>query len=77
MAAVGAIDQERVRSLASASSGMILLPDDQGYDDAHAIHNASIDKRPALIARCLGTADVIEAVARAGRHRLPGLSLRG
>jgi len=65
MAASGAIDQERVSSLASTSSGMLLLPDDDGYDEARRIHNASIDKRPALIARCLGTADVVEAVALA------------
>jgi hypothetical protein len=42
---------------------MLLLPEDEGYDTARRIHNASIDKRPALIARCLGTADVLEAVA--------------
>ena len=65
MAASGTIDQERVRSLASASSGTLLLPEDDGYDEARTIHNALIDKRPALIARCLGTADVLEAVALA------------
>jgi len=76
MAASGTIDQERVRSLASASSGMLLLPEDDGYDEARTIHNALIDKRPALIARCLGTADVVEAVALARETGLE-VSVRG
>ena len=76
MATSGAIDQERVRSLASTSSGMLLLPDDDGYDKARRIHNASIDKRPALIARCLGTADVVDAVALARETGLE-VSVRG
>jgi hypothetical protein len=48
--------------LAEGFSGDILHPDDPGYDAARTIHNGLIDKRPALIARCLNTADVVDAV---------------
>jgi len=54
-----------VRSLAEGFSGQILTPADRGYDAVRKIHNGLIDKRPALIARCLNTADVIDAVTTA------------
>src|SRR4051794_29797111 len=49
-----------VTSLAEGFSGLLLTPDDAGYDAARTIHNGLIDKRPALIARCLNTADVVD-----------------
>ena len=49
-------------SLAEAFSGQLLTPEDAGYDVARKIHNGLIDKRPAIIARCLNTADVADAV---------------
>jgi FAD/FMN-containing dehydrogenase len=57
-------------------SGEILRPGDSGYDDARRIHNGLIDKRPAVIARCLGTADVVAAVDLAREQGLE-LSVRG
>jgi FAD/FMN-containing dehydrogenase len=51
--------------------GAQFRPGDVGYDDARAIYNAMVDKRPALIARCSGVADVIEAVALARESGLP------
>jgi len=42
--------------------GTLLRPDDAGYDEARAIWNGMIDHRPAIIARCTGTADVMAAV---------------
>jgi FAD/FMN-containing dehydrogenase len=48
-------------SLAEGFSGEVLTSEDRGYDAARTIHNGLIDKRPALIARCLNTADVIGA----------------
>ena len=42
--------------------GDLLRPGDPGYDEARRLHNGMIDKRPALIARCLTTADVVAAV---------------
>lgn len=52
--------------------GTLLLAGDSGYDDARSIWNAMIDRRPALIARCLGVADVVACVNFA---RTQGLSL--
>ena len=56
--------------------GSLLLPGDPGYDDARAIWNGMIDRRPALIARCLGVTDVVAAVAFAREHDLP-LTVKG
>ena len=57
-------------------SGQVLTPASPGYDEARRVHNGLIDKRPALIARCLSTADVVDAVGFAGRHDLE-VSVRG
>jgi FAD/FMN-containing dehydrogenase len=56
--------------------GQLLRPGDDGYDDARSIWNGMIDKRPALIARCTGVADVIDAVNFARTHGLL-VSVRG
>jgi FAD/FMN-containing dehydrogenase len=57
-------------------SGQLLRPGDSGYEEARRIHNGLIDKRPALIARCLGVADVVAAVDLARDNELE-LSVRG
>jgi hypothetical protein len=64
--------------------GRLIRPADPDYDTARALYNGMIDKRPALIARCTDTADVIAAVnfareanllvaIRGGGHNGPGL----
>ena len=50
--------------------GELLRPGDDGYDGARTIHNGMIDRRPALIVRCAGVADVIAAVTFARDHQL-------
>jgi len=50
--------------------GELLQPGDDGYDGARRIWNAMFDKKPALIARCHGTADVVHAVNVAREHGL-------
>jgi FAD/FMN-containing dehydrogenase len=65
-----------VMSLAERLSGQLLTPQDAGYDVARKIHNGLIDKRPALIVRCLNTADVVDAVNTARDAGLE-LSVRG
>ena len=55
--------------------GTTIRPDDTGYDAARAIYNGSIDRRPALIARPTGAADVIDVVRYAQEAGLP-LSVR-
>ena len=49
---------------------------EQDYDAARAVHNALIDRRPALIAKCAGAADVIACVRFARESGLP-MSVRG
>jgi FAD/FMN-containing dehydrogenase len=72
-----------VTELAGRFSGQLLKPADPGYEDARKVHNGLIDKRPALIARCRGVADVVDAVAltrklglevavRGGGHNVAG-----
>jgi hypothetical protein len=57
-------------------SGELLRPGDEGYDDARRVHNGMIDKRPGLIARCRGVADIVAAVSHA-REREAELSICG
>ena len=61
--------------LASSFAGELLRPTDRDYDDARHVHNGLIDKRPAIIARCASTDDVVIAVALARRLGLE-LSVR-
>ncbi len=56
--------------------GQLLEPRDEGYDAARAVWNAMIDRRPALIARCIDANDVICAVNFARTHNLL-VSVRG
>ena len=67
---------DAVSELANAFSGELLQPTDSGYEEARKVHNGLIDKRPALIARCSGTADVVDAVNLA-RERGLQVSVRG
>jgi FAD/FMN-containing dehydrogenase len=65
-----------VAELAPAFGGQLLQPADAGYDEARRVHNGLVDKRPALIARCRGTADVVDAVALARKLKLE-VAVRG
>ena len=47
--------------------GELLRPADPGYDEARRLWNGAIDKRPALIARCTGAADVRAGIEHAAR----------
>ena len=55
---------------------VLLKADDDGYEEARRIHNGLVDKRPALIARCRETSDIVGALsfARDGRYEV---SVRG
>jgi FAD/FMN-containing dehydrogenase len=50
--------------------GELLCPVDAGYETARKVWNGMIDRRPALIARCAGVADVIQCVQFARAHSL-------
>ncbi len=54
--------EEAIAALRASLAGELIQPGDDGYDRARLIWNGMFDKRPALIARCSGTADVIDAV---------------
>ncbi|MGZ8483959.1 MAG: FAD-binding oxidoreductase [Candidatus Binatia bacterium] len=70
------LDQASIAELSARFSGVLLAPDQLGYDDARRVHNGMIDRHPALIARCLGTADIADAVNFA-RTRGLDLAVRG
>lgn len=57
-------------------SGALLLPGDSGYEHSRGVFNAMVDRRPALIARCQGLADVVAVVDFAREHDLE-VSVRG
>jgi FAD/FMN-containing dehydrogenase len=56
--------------------GVLIHPEDEGYDAARSVWNAIIDRRPALIARCMSVADVVAAV-RYGREAGLEIGVRG
>ncbi len=60
----------QVSELRSRFRGALITPDDDGYRGAAAVWNGSIRRRPALVARCTGTADVVAALEFARRHDL-------
>ena len=72
----GVTSADSAQLLGEKVSGPVLAPGDPGYDEARRIHNRLIDKRPAVIARCLHTADVADAVDF-GREQGLEISVRG
>jgi FAD/FMN-containing dehydrogenase len=70
------LDQASIADLSARFSGVLLCPGDSGYEDARRIHNGMIDRRPALIARCVGAADIADAV-KFSRTRGLELAVRG
>lgn len=75
-----------LRELEGPFRGQLVTPEDPSYDEHRKVWNGSIDRSPALIARCGGVADVIAAVkfargtdlqiaVRSGGHSFPGHSV--
>jgi FAD/FMN-containing dehydrogenase len=69
--ATGTLRPEAVEDLRKGLRGTILQPADEGYEGARRIWNGMIDRRPAVIARCSGSADVMAAVRFARDQHLP------
>jgi len=67
---------ELLAGLKARLKGPLLTPDDAGYEDSRTVWNAMIDRRPALVVRCLGVADVVACVQFARTHELL-LSVKG
>jgi FAD/FMN-containing dehydrogenase len=59
-----------IEAFAGTLRGELLTPASPGYDEARTVWNAMIDRRPGLIARCAGEADVVQAVNFARTHEL-------
>ena len=79
------LKQDTFDSLRMRLRGAVLLPGDVGYDESRTVWNAMIDRRPAAVARCLGSADVIACVQfardndillciKGGGHNIAGLA---
>jgi hypothetical protein len=69
-------DPVALADLKASFAGEIVLPDSADFHERRAVWNGSIDRRPALIARCSGAGDVSAAVRFAGQTGLP-LAVRG
>ena len=67
---------ESIAFAAPSFTGRLLGPTDHEYDAVRRVHNGLIDKRPAIIARCHGAADVVDAVLLGRTLGLP-VSVRG
>ena len=76
-----------VSRLQRGLDGEIMVPSDDGYDAAHAVWNAMVDRRPALVVRCASSANVAAAIdferkndleigVRCGGHSVLGISVR-
>jgi len=79
------LDDTALRELETSFRGQLIQPGHGSYEEHRKIWNGSIDRRPALIARCAGVADVVAALdlakredlqvaVRGGGHSFPGLS---
>ncbi len=68
--------QTLAKELRGRMRGPVLSAADPGYDDSRSMWNAMIDRRPAVIVRCLGVADVVAGVRAAREHGLP-LTVKG
>ena len=80
------VDPKAVEELTASFRGRLVHPSDPSYEEHRRVWNGSIDRHPALIARCAGVADVIAAVklarrtglrvaVRGGGHSFPGQSV--
>ena len=67
-----ALGEATVQELRDTLRGELVVPGDAAYDEARSVWNGMIDRRPALIARCTGTVDVIAAI---GFARSEGLAV--
>lgn len=61
---------ETISDLKERFRGLVLVAEDDGYEEARQVWNGMFDKHPLIIARCVTTADVIEAVNFGREHKL-------
>src|SRR5512146_205849 len=70
------VPEDALAALRGRLRGRLVEPSDADYDEVRAVWNGMVDKRPGLIVRCAGVADVIAAVTFARDHDLP-VAVRG
>ena len=70
------VSPEILQAFRNGFRGTIVAPEDSDYDETRKIWNAMIDRRPGLIVRCTGTADIVHAVRFARQHQFL-VSVRG
>jgi FAD/FMN-containing dehydrogenase len=70
------LGEATIAEFSASLRGTVTQPGDADYDTARAVWNGMIDRRPALIVHCHGTADVIAAVQFARGQNLP-IAVRG
>ncbi|MFC3282126.1 FAD-binding oxidoreductase [Litchfieldella rifensis] len=70
------VNGNSIRQFRDSLRGQLLVPENEGYDEARQVFNAMIDRRPALIVRCAHVTDVIAAVNFARETELP-IAVRG
>jgi len=70
------LGQDLVDDLKTRLRGKVLIPGDVGYDESRTVWNAMINRKPALVARCLGADDVMACV-RFARERNLLLCIKG
>ena len=77
------LDAPEIAALRSGLRGAVLLSGDEGYETARRVWNGNVDRRPAVIVRCMSASDVQRAVdfarkrdllvsVRGGGHSAPG-----
>ena len=64
------VDEAAVENFRSSIRGRLLIPGDPGYEESRTVWNSMIDRKPALVARCMGVADVRAAVNFARTYKL-------
>ncbi|MDX1815055.1 MAG: FAD-dependent oxidoreductase, partial [Thermodesulfobacteriota bacterium] len=80
------VNEEEITNLKDALRGDLITPEDSAYEEARRVWNGLIDKRPGLIVRCAGVADVIATVhfardndlqitVRGGGHNVAGTAV--
>lgn len=79
------VPKEKLDAFKARLRGPLMAPGDAGYEESRAVWNAMIDRRPSLVARCQGVADVIAGVQfarendlllcmKGGGHNIAGLA---
>ena len=69
--ATAQLDPAALKELSASFRGLIVQPGDGSYDEHRKVWNGSIDRHPAVIARCAGTEDVIGAIKFAQQTGFP------